>query len=721
MFLSKNEIKRKVAEIVLDDSDNDIIFIVATKGIGKLKLLSEIYDKQSCDEDVIVADGKYSSGKFSSIKNAFAEGIIKYIRKNNFNSVRLKFKNLLKRFNVRLSLIKVMKRNKNKNDELDITNALLNLTIEQLKELYFYLADKTPLIIFLTCIKLSDDDIRYLKSLHLDKWGAKITFVIALRTDFDCSTLINDILKYKSNGVWVFPLLPDILSYSNNQGLLFASISINEIGDSKDYYKFRRAILGNQMYVEMYDFVAKLFEDGISPHQLFFLANQEMNIYDFQYLKKITKSLYGQYGTCDSTIILPYSGKLLWLDSLSYYLMINDCIEEAVISTQKLFFDILLNLDKFTYSKIERNELTLFLKNVSESKDNSLAEGFSNYFSNFAQLVTIFATNSFNFISMPKVIDLLDHMMLQFSETNINAIMAIFEETQICSILDLGLSSIRSFFYSIKEETIIDEHINASIRNFLKICLSNAYKWLDLTLVKEIVETQEVIKASGNIIRFDFAELTKDKDKMLIYDAFIELLYKKELTIGDVIMPKNTIFLSYAHADKKIASEIDINLRDYGYDVKRDERDLKSWDNLTDFMKGIRKQDYVVILVSDTYLRRENCMNEIIELLKDEQYSKKTYPIILESSGVNMFSMEYQIEIVLYWQDCANNLEEKLKRIKRENSAELDLRYRNISKIAQNASEFMNTFFNNELLAVISKQYPLNEIIRDLDCNIQSQ
>ena len=446
-----------------------------------------------------------------------------------------------------------------------------------------------------------------------------------------------------------------------------------------------------------------------------------MNIYDFQYLKKITKSLYGQYGTCNSTIILPYSGKLLWLDSLSYYLMINDCIEEAIISTQKLFFDILLNLDRFTYSKIEKNELTLFLKNAAESKDNSLAEGFSNYFSNFAQLVTIFAKNSINSISMPKVIDLLDHMMLQFSETNINAIMSIFEETQICSILDLGLSAIRSFFCSIKEGTIIDEHIHTSIRNYLKICLVNAYKWLDLTLVKEIVETQEVIKASGNIIRFDFAELTKDKDKKLIYDALIELLCEKGLTIGDVIMPKNTIFLSYAHADKKIASEIDINLREYGYDVKRDERDLKSWDNLTDFMKGIRKQDYVVILVSDNYLRRENCMNEIIELLKDEKYSKKTYPIILESAGVNMFSMEYQIEIVLYWQDCANNLEEKLKKIKRENAAELDLRYRNISKIAQNASEFMNTFLNNELLAVLSKQYPLNDIIRDLDQKIQSQ
>lgn len=720
MFLSKEEIKRKVANIVLDDRDNDLIFIVATKGIGKLKLLYEIYDKQSYIEDVIVADGKYSKGKSSSIKNAFIQGIIKYIKRNNTYGVRYAFYTALKKFRVRLSMIKVMKRNKSKKDELAITNALLYLSIDQLKELYIDLAGITPLIIFLTCIKICDEDITYLKNVHLDTWDARITFVIALRPDLNCSKLINDISQYKSNGVWVFPVLPDMLNYTNNQGLPFASISINGIGDSKNYHQFRRAILSNQTYVEMYDFIAKLCDDGILPHQLFFLANQEMNIYDFQYLKKVTKSLYGQYGDYNSLIILPYSGKLLWLDSLSYYLMINDCIEEAISSTQKLFFDILLNLDKFTYSKNDRNELTFFLKNAVESTDNPLAEGFSNYFSNFAKLVTIFATNNNNSISNLKVIDLLDHMMLQFSETNIHAIMSIFEDTQICSILDLGLSAISSYFRSIKKGTQIDEHIKASVRVFLKTCLLNASKWLDLTLLNGIVEVQEVIKASGNIIRFDFDELSKHEDKKMIYDAFIELLSEKNLTIGDVIMPKKTIFISYTHEDKQLALEVDTKLTNYGYDVNRDERDMQSWDSLTDFMKRIRKQDCVVILVSDTYFRKENCMNEIIQLLKDEQYSTKTFPIILKSGEVNMFSMEYQIEIVSYWEEYAKQLEGKLNKIRRENSAELDLRFRNISKMAQNASEFMNAFFNNMLLAVISDQYPLDKIISDLDQKLQN-
>ena len=71
--------------------------------------------------------------------------------------------------------------------------------------------------------------------------------------------------------------------------------------------------------------------------------------------------------------------------------------------------------------------------------------------------------------------------------------------------------------------------------------------------------------------------------------------------------------------------------------------------------------------------------------------------------------------------DNAKQLEEKLNKIKRENSAELDLRYRNICKMAQNASEFMNTFFNNKLLAVISDRYPIDKIISDLDQKLQSQ
>ena len=58
MFLKKEDIKAKIRNIILDEKDNDIAFVVAAKGVGKLDLLEEIYDHESLNTDVIVANGK---------------------------------------------------------------------------------------------------------------------------------------------------------------------------------------------------------------------------------------------------------------------------------------------------------------------------------------------------------------------------------------------------------------------------------------------------------------------------------------------------------------------------------------------------------------------------------------------------------------------------------------------------------------------------------------
>ena len=97
-------------------------------------------------------------------------------------------------------------------------------------------------------------------------------------------------------------------------------------------------------------------------------------------------------------------------------------------------------------------------------------------------------------------------------------------------------------------------------------------------------------------------------------------------------MPKKTIFLSYAHADEEDADQIDECLQNLGYDVKRDVRDVKHWGALRAFMQSIRKEDYVVLLVSDTYLRRDNCMYEVMQLLKDESYQQRAFPVVIDFS-----------------------------------------------------------------------------------------
>ena len=151
-------------------------------------------------------------------------------------------------------------------------------------------------------------------------------------------------------------------------------------------------------------------------------------------------------------------------------------------------------------------------------------------------------------------------------------------------------------------------------------------------------------------------------------------------------MPSKSIFLSYTNQDKAIVDKIDQCLQNYGYEVVRDIRNLSSWDNLDQFMRSIRKCDYVVPIVSDAYLRRENCLYEIMQLLKDEEYQKKTFPVVIEfptGSGQSMFKPFYILSIVNHWQDEANQFEEALAKIKRENSAELDKRYRQLKQMAQ--------------------------------------
>ena len=43
MFLTREQIMQKTKAIIADDVDNDVLFVVAHKGIGKTQILNEVY------------------------------------------------------------------------------------------------------------------------------------------------------------------------------------------------------------------------------------------------------------------------------------------------------------------------------------------------------------------------------------------------------------------------------------------------------------------------------------------------------------------------------------------------------------------------------------------------------------------------------------------------------------------------------------------------------
>jgi hypothetical protein len=75
------------------------------------------------------------------------------------------------------------------------------------------------------------------------------------------------------------------------------------------------------------------------------------------------------------------------------------------------------------------------------------------------------------------------------------------------------------------------------------------------------------------------------------------------------------IFLSYSWKDRDIADEIDNDFKAVGITFRRDERDAKYRTSIKEFMDTVGKHDYVVMLISDDYLRSANCMYEVT--LKD--------------------------------------------------------------------------------------------------------
>jgi hypothetical protein len=104
-----------------------------------------------------------------------------------------------------------------------------------------------------------------------------------------------------------------------------------------------------------------------------------------------------------------------------------------------------------------------------------------------------------------------------------------------------------------------------------------------------------------------------------------------------------TIFLSYCWSNKEQANEIDTDFAQEGLTLKRDIRDLEYKQSLKEFMKGIRKTDLVIMVISNEYLRSKNCMFEVLEVIKDEEYKNRIFPIILPDTEIydDMKSLQF--------------------------------------------------------------------------------
>ena len=147
-----------------------------------------------------------------------------------------------------------------------------------------------------------------------------------------------------------------------------------------------------------------------------------------------------------------------------------------------------------------------------------------------------------------------------------------------------------------------------------------------------------------------------------------------------------TIFVSYNWGSTKFVDEIDAALERKAL-LHRDTKKIGPWDSISEFMDTIRDQDFAILVVSDEYLKSVNCMYEVIQLMKEKDWKKRTMSIVRK--GANIYEPLRRVEYIKYWTSSCETLETALKDLPSASKVELGEDLRKSLQIRDNIGTFL--------------------------------
>jgi len=160
---------------------------------------------------------------------------------------------------------------------------------------------------------------------------------------------------------------------------------------------------------------------------------------------------------------------------------------------------------------------------------------------------------------------------------------------------------------------------------------------------------------------------------------------------------RQTLFISYSWADTNTADKIDTIFQPTGIFIKRDIREIKFKGSIKNYMSEIRETDFVLILISDSFIKSSNCMFEMLELLKEKDYQKKVLPVLID--GTKIFKPLERIEYIKYWTEKFIELETELKAVNTTDVIELYKELKHIENIKGSIDEFLSIISDENFLS----------------------
>ncbi|GGW37092.1 toll/interleukin-1 receptor domain-containing protein [Arenibacter certesii] len=125
-----------------------------------------------------------------------------------------------------------------------------------------------------------------------------------------------------------------------------------------------------------------------------------------------------------------------------------------------------------------------------------------------------------------------------------------------------------------------------------------------------------------------------------------------------------SIYISYAWGSESeaIAEAVEKEFQKRGLRIIRDKNDLGYKGRIKDFMEQIGRGKYVILIISNKYLRSENCMFELLQIFENRDFYERIFPVVLDE--VKIAKAVDRLDLLKYWENETENLNNKIKELK---------------------------------------------------------
>ena len=127
---------------------------------------------------------------------------------------------------------------------------------------------------------------------------------------------------------------------------------------------------------------------------------------------------------------------------------------------------------------------------------------------------------------------------------------------------------------------------------------------------------------------------------------------------------KTEVFVSYAWGgeSEQLVNEIERSLGRRGIHILRDKERVRYGGSIRKFMETIGAGHAIIVVLSDEYLKSENCMSELLEIEKRGDLRGRVFPVVLPDAGI--YDAIQRVEYVDFWGERKEALQEKIRALR---------------------------------------------------------